>query len=345
MARCQRHYQILSYRYIQQFTQRDVANRLGISPRHLEREQNVAIQALAAQLRERYEIHERLEPTHFEGSPIADLNGAADIDREMLWLGDSLAAHEAEVGSITREAMRLAESLARKHQVILDHSSDTPLPSVAVARTVLKQILLNLITTAIHCVPGGRVSLDVRAEQGQIVIRATTTASAQGTCHQPERDGLDMISRLVELFKGSLHTSLNEGPLAATVILPTVERIPVLAIEDNGDTLRLWERYVQDTRFCLMGVRDPDQALRIAVETQPRLIILDVMMPGVDGWDLLAQLRNHPSTSAIPIVVCTVLPQEELALSLGASDFLRKPATRQEFQAVLERQSVVAAPG
>jgi CheY-like chemotaxis protein len=60
------------------------------------------------------------------------------------------------------------------------------------------------------------------------------------------------------------------------------------------------------------------------------------MMPQVDGWKLLGQLREHPLSEHIPIVVCTILAQEELALSLGASAFLRKPFKRQAFLAVLD---------
>ena len=69
------------------------------------------------------------------------------------------------------------------------------------------------------------------------------------------------------------------------------------------------------------------------------------MMPGIDGWKLLGQLKHHPATSAIPVIVCTILPQEEIALSAGASAFIRKPTTRQAFRAVLESQIAEAELG
>ncbi|NIV31704.1 MAG: response regulator, partial [Anaerolineae bacterium] len=73
-------------------------------------------------------------------------------------------------------------------------------------------------------------------------------------------------------------------------------------------------------------------------EFSPQVILLDVMMPQIDGWEILGRLRQHPLTSHIPTVVCTILAQEELALSLGASAFVRKPVTRQVFLAALDRQ-------
>jgi CheY-like chemotaxis protein len=72
--------------------------------------------------------------------------------------------------------------------------------------------------------------------------------------------------------------------------------------------------------------------------------MVDVMMPQVDGWEVLGQLREHPLSSHIPIVVHTILAQEELALSLGASAFLRKPVTRQDFLAALDRLIALMEP-
>jgi CheY-like chemotaxis protein len=65
--------------------------------------------------------------------------------------------------------------------------------------------------------------------------------------------------------------------------------------------------------------------------------VLDVMMPGRDGWTLLGQLREHPGTCDIPVVVCTILSQEGLATALGAADYVRKPVSRSQFLAVLDR--------
>ena len=67
-------------------------------------------------------------------------------------------------------------------------------------------------------------------------------------------------------------------------------------------------------------------------------------MPQVDGWEVLGRLRQHPLNSHIPTIVCTILAQEELALSLGASAFVRKPVTRQAFLAALDRQIALMQP-
>ncbi len=61
------------------------------------------------------------------------------------------------------------------------------------------------------------------------------------------------------------------------------------------------------------------------------------MMPGVDGWEILARLRQHPLTGNLPVIVCTILPERELALALGAAGFLPKPVTRQALLGALRR--------
>jgi CheY-like chemotaxis protein len=67
--------------------------------------------------------------------------------------------------------------------------------------------------------------------------------------------------------------------------------------------------------------------------------VLDVMMPEQDGWTLLGQLREHPTTRGVPIIVCTILPQEQLALTLGAAEFIRKPVSRKTLLSALDRQA------
>ena len=61
-------------------------------------------------------------------------------------------------------------------------------------------------------------------------------------------------------------------------------------------------------------------------------------MPQDDGWTLLGNLRVHPKTRSIPVVVCTILSQKDLALALGAAEFIQKPISRTEFLSTLERQ-------
>ncbi len=348
-ATAQRYYQILSQRYVQQYKQQDVANQLGISPRHLRREQAEAIRALAEYLQHRYSLSEASSsvPSDAASVPAATEVGA-DVEHELLWLEDSQGDQKAEVWPVLEDAMHLAQSLARQHRVTLT-TGDRPasLPEVGVATTVVKQIVLNLLATTIQRMPCGEVTLEVANRHEWVIVCIRATSEAPLAIHPLplfEEAGVAMAQRLAELFKGEVTGAAETGRLMLSVSLPSAEQVVVVAIEDNADTLQLWQRYLQDSHISLVPVRAPTEAMRMVAKLQPRLVVLDVMMPDVDGWDLLAQLRHHPETSGIPIIVCTVLPQRELALSLGASGFIRKPTTRQEFRSQLERQLAAAGP-
>jgi CheY-like chemotaxis protein len=167
---------------------------------------------------------------------------------------------------------------------------------------------------------------------------------ANGSRSAPAEDAdtskrLEMAKQLVELSDGRLEISEDkegEGAYTIEVILPAEEQISVLVIDDNVDTLQLLQRYLSNSRYCFTGISDPQQALQIATDATPQIIVLDVMLPEVDGWELLGRLNGHPQTCDIPIVVCTILPQEQLAFNLGAEAFIPKPVSRSGFLSVLD---------
>ena len=166
----QRYYQILSQRYVQQYTQQDVANQLGISPRHLRREQVAAIRALAEYLAHRYGLTEDDGvATVSPSAPVAPENEGG-VEGEMLWLEDSQGDQQAEVWPVLQDAVHLAQALAKQHHVtLLVGDRDASLPEAGVAPTVLKQIVLNLLTTAIQGTPRGEVVLEVAARHGRVI--------------------------------------------------------------------------------------------------------------------------------------------------------------------------------
>ena len=76
----------------------------------------------------------------------------------------------------------------------------------------------------------------------------------------------------------------------------------------------------------------------MAEESLPDIILLDVMLQDLDGWELLGRFRAHPQLGDRPVIVCTILPQRDLALSLGAAGFLSKPLSQRQLLSALDAQ-------
>ncbi len=167
--------------------------------------------------------------------------------------------------------------------------------------------------------------------------------SPPATGHPPsaisQTEDLAIARELAGLAAGRLTVETpNVGPVSRfTLRVPVAEQTPVLIIDDNADAHELYRRLLADTPFRPVSLRDPAGAVAMAAQTQPGAVLLDVMMPGEDGWALLGRLREHPATRTIPVIICTVLPQADLALTLGAAEFLRKPVNRAALLAALER--------
>lgn len=338
-----RYYQVLFYRYIQRFTQREVAAQLGIGPRHLRREQEAAIEFLADRLRQR---HGLAGITEIEAIPAgeADASRGGDIEDEMEHLSDTMEERSCELAAVLEDCVLLTRALAHQRRVQVQAQLGEVFP-VAVARAMLKQVILNLLVMAIRALDGGTVWVRARPAAGRVHLALTPQPLPHHAMPSIRWDQhtLSISRRMARLFEGEVDARDADGEAALQLTLPMANRVRVLAIEDNQDTLDLWQRYLRDSPFHLIPLRNPHDALEQIERLQPDLIVLDIMLPEVDGWELLGRLRDHSLGKALPIVVCSVLPQRDLALSLGANGFLPKPATRERFLGVLQRLSAVAA--
>jgi CheY-like chemotaxis protein len=88
----------------------------------------------------------------------------------------------------------------------------------------------------------------------------------------------------------------------------------------------------------LAGVTEPGDIPRLVEKYKPKIILLDVMMPETDGWDILTQLRHCLKNQPVSIVICSIMPMEGLARSLGANGFLQKPVLPLDFLRKLDEQ-------
>lgn len=334
-------YEVLHCHFVQRLTQQVVADQLAVSIRQLRREQRTGLEVLADRLCEQFHLAKPPEVAVAMASSPWSVAGNAAVSEDLAWLKDTLPEEPADYGETLLAALHLVQPLAAQQQVHLDVQTADDLPQLAVHQVALSQILLSLLATVLPQARGHQVRISARAVDWgvQIEVQAQGSGKTSRALSDDALASLAMARQLAEICAGKISVmGEDEPPLNVAVTLPALECVPVLVIDDNADALRLMQRYVTGTRYRLLGTRHPEQALSLAESSAPQVIVLDVMMPQVDGWKVLGRLRQHPRTGHVPIIVCTILPHEALALSLGANAFVRKPVTRRDFLAALDRQ-------
>lgn len=115
------------------------------------------------------------------------------------------------------------------------------------------------------------------------------------------------------------------APTASTAM----ERSAVLVVDDEPDAVNLLQLYLEAEGYSVTSAYDGETALQLAAELQPAVILLDVLMPKLDGFTVLERLKANTATQDIPVIIISILADQERGFSLGAMDYLTKPIDRQ----------------
>ncbi|KAA2214101.1 response regulator [Teichococcus oryzae] len=119
----------------------------------------------------------------------------------------------------------------------------------------------------------------------------------------------------------------------------------ILVIDDDAATRDLLARFLRREGFAVRIAPDGKAGLEMARMLRPAAILLDVMMPRLDGWGVLSALKADPELAETPVVMVTVVQERGLAFSLGAADYLNKPVEWDRLKRVLDRFRVQPSPG
>ncbi|WP_017302125.1 PAS domain-containing protein [Nodosilinea nodulosa] len=128
----------------------------------------------------------------------------------------------------------------------------------------------------------------------------------------------------------------SENPAAQTLFLRN-GNARALVIEDSAAAADVISRYLQEQGMEVMICSDGNITVDEVVRMQPALIVLDILLPDLSGWEVLRQLKASPQTRSIPVIVVSVIDERSYGLSLGASEYLVKPISRDQLQQALER--------
>jgi len=236
-------------------------------------------------------------------------------------------------------------------------------------QTRLRQILLNLLSNASKFTEQGTITLRARREGDALTFAVSDTGigmtddqlsrlfqaftqAETSTAARYGGTGLGLaISRsFCEMMGGSIdvHSVPGKGT-TFTVHLPvTVDAEPqrpvasvtdgraVLVVDDDPRARDLLGRMLAKEGFRVVAAEDGTSALTLARSERPAVITLDIMMPGMDGWEVLGALKGDPATRDIPVIMVSVLDERQMGFTLGAADYVTKPVDRRKLLAALE---------
>src|SRR5436190_4185 len=256
------------------------------------------------------------------------------------------------------------------------------LPQIETDLAKFKQVLFNLLSNAVKFSPPG-VPITIRAslDEGAITVSVRDEGigiapenhavifqefrQVDGTARREFGGtglGLALVKRFIELQGGSvsIDSALEQGSTfsftlpvrsrAAVITRPHESALVpaggsdrVLVVEDDANAYDLIAAALGSAGYLSVRARHGEDALRLPPQSRPVAVTLDLVLPGVDGWEVLKRLKNDTETCAIPVVIISMIDNRDLGLALGADDYFVKPVDRDR---LVERvRSIVSRSG
>ena len=342
--RDQRPYLVLTHRYVDGFTIEETVETLHISPRQFQREHQKGLLALAARLWDA----SRQPAVHQSGGEQEKLDLKAAIDT----FGVQLEA--ATLAEVVASAWAPAEVLAASYGVRLrrpDPSDRAGLQRCLCDRALTKQALLTCLSSVLESRPA-EVAVNFAGQPRSPGLEVRFARSPAASL----QEGLQACEVLL-LPQGAVLEPVpgragpgrpEDGIEAIRLIFRPEASAHVLVIDDNEEMLELYRRYLATgntaaaaqgparQRYAVSVAASAQEAEAILESSRPDVIILDVMMREVDGWELLQRLRSRPDLAGVPVLVCSILNEPQLARALGAQAYLKKPITPGDLLGALE---------
>lgn len=333
-SRSWRTYRILELRYIDGREVTDVIDQLAISRIQYYRDHHLALRAVASILWDK--CHQSpsagAEPTTASPDP-SDVLALTRREAESLLHAEGAAGSPSfDPAEALHGVHRLLRPLCARHGVDLQIVHANTLPAVCGDSVALRQVLLSILSGMIVAVGGGTVSVVAEHQARTVELRmrgilsdpADSSADQVGLSIEECRPFIEAIGGRIDYTKGA-----GESKVAQVLLrLPVADQPSLLVVDNSADFIRLVEYYLESQGWRVVGTSNVRDAYALALQSPPQAILLDIVIPGHDGWELLGELKEHPATRMIPIVICSVLNEPEVAISLGAETYLQKPIDR-----------------
>ena len=283
-----------------------------------------------------------------------------------------LTFDQVNIAELITSVMSTAVGLIKDKPIQLKHEIMDDLPLARADAMRIRQVLINFLSNAAKFTEDGQIIVKAHVEDSakeQPMIRVSVTDTGPGIALEDQSKlfqpfsqvdasltrkvggsglGLSICQHLIQMHGGQigLQSAINQGSTFyfSVPVFQEISEIQgittnrvILAIDDDPQIISLYERYLQPKGFQVIGLNDPSKAKERAKQLKPFAITLDIMMPGYDGWQVLTDLKSSPETRDIPVVICSIVEDEEKGFSLGAADYLIKPILEEDLLNALDR--------
>ena len=281
-----------------------------------------------------------------------------------------------ELPAVLTSTFTLIRERAKQHGIHVSLDIDHRLGRFTADERKLKQILLNLLSNAVKFTPdNGAVTLKAVLQNDHAEISVSDTGiGIEPEFQQKIFDeffqvgdrlrkregtglGLAVTKKFIELHGGRIWVQSAKGqgsiftitlpvlPIPEKrLLVPTVTKLDAhpnaplaLVVEDDPAAAKLLSIYLTEAGFSVEVAADGDAGFEKANTFRPAVITVDIMLPKIDGWELLMRLKANHATASIPVVVVSIVDEPGRGFALGAADYLMKPADRESLIRVVQR--------
>jgi len=338
----------------------------------------VLLERMFGEINERQE--EYLRDIHGSGKHLLELlNEILDLSKVeagQMELGYTMF----ELAPVLEDAASMLRERAGLKAVDIVVEADDDVGAVEADELRLKQVVINLLTNAVKFTGDGGSVVMRATRSGSEVVTITVTDTGIGVSPEdrerifesfqqggrgPSREegtglGLTLSRRIVELLGGSMWLKSEVGvgstfgfsvpayrPSVAGRVGepgPVTELAEVVVIEDDRRSLDLLTAYLAGRALRVTPARDGPSGLDAVRRIRPAVVLLDIRLPGMDGWDVLEALKADATTREIPVVVVSIVDERRRGAALGAAAYLVKPVSRDSLLGALKSVGVLAGP-
>jgi CheY-like chemotaxis protein len=334
-----RFYNLLRLHYIEGMGINEVAGELGLSQRQTYRDLRSADEIIAAIVWS--QLIEQMAADTAVAAP------AAAPPAEGPGQQQAQQFQPTNLNELVTTVFDIVSPLAASHGVELLLSLPDRPAVVPTNAMVARQVVTGLLSMAIQKARPHPLEIALLVRGRECTLRLSFGAALPATGSLTEKITDPSIGLYAQNLGWRITHQVKTGQEGEEALVSLIEvsmqtyRRTCLIIDDHPGFVDLMERYVDSAVVTIASADNGPKGIEIARQLHPDVIILDIMIPEMDGWQVLQTLHSAPATKSIPIIVCSVFYDPDLALTLGAADVLKKPVRKEDLVSALKKLNIL----